>query len=167
MTTPLTEITTERFRLNINSMFESAFCKTSIHISKKKKTPLTSLNRKDGYRATIPYLRSQTTPTTWTLCTGAQGDIGTHPLPAMTQGALFSFSIAAARENANTNVRFNEAYLALRVEFDEDAAAHGVTSASEYAAVYEAILEREDIRGSRVGVWEVEDITDLKVVSKF
>lgn len=85
----------------------------------------------------------------------------------MTQGALFSFSIAAARENANTNVRFNEAYLALRVEFDEDAAAHGVTSASEYAAVYEAILEREDIRGARVGVKEVEDIKDLKVVSKF
>lgn len=165
MTTPLAEITTEQFRLNMNSMFESAFCKPSIHISKKlyPNQPY----RKDGYRATIPYLRSQTNPTTWTVCTGAQGDIGTHPLPAMTQGALFSFSTAAARENANTNVRFNEAYLALRVEFDEDAAAHGVTSASEYAAVYEAILEREDIRGSRVGVWEVEDIKDLKVVPKF
>lgn len=85
----------------------------------------------------------------------------------MTQGALFSFSTAAARENANTNVRFNEAYLALRVEFDEDAAVHGVTSASEYAAVYEAILEREDIRGARVGVKEVEDIKDLKAVPKF
>ncbi|OJJ57137.1 hypothetical protein ASPSYDRAFT_47429 [Aspergillus sydowii CBS 593.65] len=144
--TPLTEITTERFRLNVNSMFEAAFY---------------------GYRATIPYLRSQSNPTTWTLCTGASGDWGTHALPAMTQGALFSFSIVAARETADTNVRFNEAYLALRVEVDEDAAVHGVSSASEYAAVYEAILDREDIRGSRVGVWKVEDMKDLKVSPKF
>lgn len=85
----------------------------------------------------------------------------------MTQGALFSFSIVAARETADTNVRFNEAYLALRVEVDEDAAVHGVSSASEYAAVYEAILDREDIRGSRVGVWKVEDMKDLKVSPKF
>lgn len=85
----------------------------------------------------------------------------------MTQGALFSFATAAARENADTNVRFNEVYLALRVEFDEDAAVHGVNSASEFAAVYEAVLEREDIKSSRVVVANAQDINDFKVVPKF
>ncbi|KAL2803350.1 hypothetical protein BJX63DRAFT_412149 [Aspergillus granulosus] len=146
ITLPLTEITTERFRANMTAMFEAAFF---------------------AYRATIPYLLSQPNPTTWTLCTGSQGDIATHALPAMAQGALFSFATAAARENSETNVRFNEVYLGLRVEVDEDAAMHGVTRASEFAGVYEAILAREEIRSSRVSVERVEELKDIRFMRKF
>ncbi|CEL11651.1 hypothetical protein ASPCAL14751 [Aspergillus calidoustus] len=146
ITLPMTDITTERLRANMTAMFEAAFF---------------------AYRATLPYLLSQQNPTTWTLCTGAQGDIGTHALPAMSQGALFSFATAACRETAETNVRFNEVYLALRVEVDEDAKAHGVTSASEFAGVYEAVLGREEIRSSRVWVEKVEDLRNVRFTRKF
>lgn len=61
-----------------------------------------------AYRDTIGYLLEQDNPeSTWTICTGAQGDTATHALPAMAQGALFSMCLAAARENEKTNVRFN------------------------------------------------------------
>ncbi|KAL4941606.1 hypothetical protein BDV06DRAFT_194168 [Aspergillus oleicola] len=140
------DIATERLRANMNSMFEAAFF---------------------AYRDTITYLLEQNRPTTWTLCTGAQGDMGTFSLPAMAQGALFSFATAAARECAETSVRFNEVYLAFRVEVDEDAAKHGVTSASEFAPVYEAVLARPDISSARVLMNVVEDIEDIKFVSKF
>jgi hypothetical protein len=85
----------------------------------------------------------------------------------MSQGALFSFATAACRETAETNVRFNEVYLALRVEVDEDAKAHGVTSASEFAGVYETILDREEIRSSRVWVEKVEDLRNVRFTRKF
>jgi NAD(P)-dependent dehydrogenase (short-subunit alcohol dehydrogenase family) len=88
-------------------------------------------------------------------------------VPAMPQGALFSFATAASRENAETNVRFNEVYLCFRVEEDEGAAQHGVTSASEFASVYERLLERTDIRSSRVRVGTPDDIKDLKFARKF
>ncbi|KAL4954081.1 hypothetical protein BDW69DRAFT_144667 [Aspergillus filifer] len=140
------DITTERLRANMNSMFEAAFF---------------------AYRDTITYLQEQNNPTTWTLCTGAQGDVGTFSLPAMSQGALFSFATAAARECAETNVRFNEIYLAFRVEVDENAVKHGVTSASSFARVYEAVLAREEIRSARVLVKGVGDLEDVKFVSKF
>jgi hypothetical protein len=64
-------------------------------------------------------------------------------------------------------VRFNEVYLALRVEVDEDAKAHGVTSSSEFAGVYEAILDREVIRSSRVWVESIEDLKDVRFTRKF
>ncbi|KAL2786934.1 hypothetical protein BJX66DRAFT_311971 [Aspergillus keveii] len=146
ITLPMKDITTDRLRANMTSMFEAAFF---------------------AYRATLPYLLSQATPTTWTLCTGSQGDIGTHALAAISQGALFSFATAACRETAQTNVRFNEVYLALRVEVDEDARVHGVTSSSEFAGVYEAVLGNEGIRGERVWVERMEDLRDVRVTRKF
>ncbi|KAF7671880.1 hypothetical protein GT037_010103 [Alternaria burnsii] len=109
VSTPLTEITTEQLRYNFNIAFEMNFF---------------------AYRATIPYLLAQKHPTsTWTLCNGAQGETAFFPVPGMTQGALFTMSTAAARENEKTNVRFNEVYLCFRVEVDEQAEKHGVTCA--------------------------------------
>ncbi|KAK0649238.1 hypothetical protein B0T16DRAFT_324338 [Cercophora newfieldiana] len=144
---PLTEITTERLRYNMNVSFEANFF---------------------AYRDTIPYLREQNpTACTWTICTGSQGDMGIRPVPAMTQGALFSMSVAAARENAEGNVRFNEVYLSMRVEVDEDAAKHGVVSASEFAPVYELILASPEVRSSRVRVESKEDMKTLRYARRF
>lgn len=121
-----------------------------------------------AYRDTIEYLQEQNHPnSTWTICTGAQGDTATFALPAMTQGPLFSMATAAARENEKTNVRVNEVYLMFRVEVDEDAAQHGVSSSSEFASVYEGILANSEIRSSRVRVETPADFKNLKFTKKF
>ncbi|KAL6831795.1 hypothetical protein V8C40DRAFT_159731 [Trichoderma camerunense] len=144
---PLKSITTERLRKNMNMSLEANFF---------------------AYRDTIEYLQEQNHPdSTWTICTGSQGDMAIFALPAITQGPLFSMATAAARENEKTNVRVNEVYLMFRVEVDEDAAQHGVTSASEFAAVYEGILSNPEIRSSRVRVASPADIKDLKWAKKF
>nr|WNZ75421.1 hypothetical protein [Trichoderma harzianum] len=144
---PLKSITTERLRKNINMSLEANFF---------------------AYRDTIEYLQEKNHPdSTWTICTGSQGDMAIFALPAITQGPLFSMATAAARENEKTNVRVNEVYLMFRVEVDEDAAQHGVTSASEFAAVYEGILSNPEIRSSRVRVASPADIKDLKWAKKF
>ncbi|KAJ5782465.1 Short-chain dehydrogenase/reductase SDR [Penicillium paradoxum] len=145
--TPLQEITTEQLRRNMNASFEANFF---------------------AYRDTIGYLLEQNNPeSTWTICTGAQGDLALRPVPAMTQGALFSFATAAARENEATNVRFNELYLSFRVEVDESAVEHGVTKASYFANVYELMLATPEVRSSRVRVDDVDDIKKLKIQKKF
>jgi hypothetical protein len=121
-----------------------------------------------AYRDTIEYLYEQNHPdSTWTICTGAQGELAIFGLPAMTQGPLFSMTTAASRENEKTNVRVNEVYLMFRVEVDEDAAAHGVSSSTEFASVYEGILSKPEIRGSRVRVASAADFKDLKWAKKF
>lgn len=121
-----------------------------------------------AYRDTISYLVEQNSPiSTWTICTGSQGDVATHPVPAMTQGALFPMTKAAARENESTNVRFNEIYLSFRVEVDEDAVQHGVTKASAFGNVYEMILANAEVRSSRVRVDDVDDLKKLKYQKKF
>ncbi|RFU76454.1 nadp-binding [Trichoderma arundinaceum] len=121
-----------------------------------------------AYRDTIEYLLEQDHPdSTWTICTGAQGELAIFPLPAMGQGPLFPLVTAAARENDKTNVRVNEVFLMFRVEVDEDAAQHGVSSSSEFASVYEKILANPKIRGSRVRVAAPADIKDLKWTKKF
>lgn len=70
------------------------------------------------------------------------------------------------RENAETNVRFNEIYLNMRVEVDEDAEKHGVTKASDFAKVYEQILSQQDVRSSRVSVLKRQDIEVLQYKKK-
>jgi NAD(P)-dependent dehydrogenase (short-subunit alcohol dehydrogenase family) len=113
-------------------------------------------------------MREQNNPTsTWTICTGSQGDLAGFALPAMTQGALFSMCIAAARENDSTNVRFNEIYLGFRVEVGESAAQTGATKASDFGNVYELLLADTKIRSSRIRVQEVEDLKTLKYERKF
>ncbi|KAI9147166.1 hypothetical protein HJFPF1_13198 [Paramyrothecium foliicola] len=120
-----------------------------------------------AYRATIPYLIEQGNPnSTWTTCTGAQGDWGVYQMPSITQGAVFSMSAVAAYEQKETNVRFNEIYLSFRVELDDDADAHGVTRSSDFGEIYERLLERPDIRGMRVLALEPADIKDLKFEPK-
>ncbi|KAK8140246.1 hypothetical protein PG984_000312 [Apiospora sp. TS-2023a] len=142
----LKDITTAQLRDNMSRAFESNFF---------------------AYRDTIGYLLEQNQPATYTICTGAMGDLATWPLPAMTQGPLFSMATAASRENAKTNVRFNEIYLATRIEVDEDAKQYGVTTATEFASVYEAIMSRSEIRSSRVKIMAPEDIKDFKYERKF
>ncbi|KAL7900507.1 hypothetical protein HDV63DRAFT_284080 [Trichoderma sp. SZMC 28014] len=143
----LKDITTERLRKNMTLGFEANFF---------------------AYRDTIEYLYEQNHPdSTWTICTGAQGELAIFGLPAMTQGPLFSMVTAASRENEKTNVRVNEVYLSFRVEVDEDAAAHGVSSSTEFASVYEGILSNPAIRGSRVRVAGPADLKDLKWAKKF
>ncbi|KAK5688035.1 hypothetical protein LTS10_000013 [Elasticomyces elasticus] len=148
VTTPLQEITTERLRRNFNISFEANFF---------------------AYRDSIGYLLEQKdSPCTWTCCTGAQGDLDIFPLPAMTQGPLFSMATAAARENEKTNVRFNEIYLCYRVEVDSDAEQHSVTKASDFANVYEMVLDNADVRSSRVRVEnDKEDLKELRFARKF
>ncbi|KAJ0270559.1 hypothetical protein COL940_011578 [Colletotrichum noveboracense] len=126
-----------------------------------------------AYRATVPYLLDQGFPgTTWTMCTGAQGEWGLRVAPAVTQGALFSFAVAAARENEDTNIRFNEVYLAYRVQLEVEPGMtnfHGfpITTSREFAPVFEKLLNRTDIRGSRVKAVKPQDVIDLKFEKKF
>ncbi|KAJ5496911.1 Short-chain dehydrogenase/reductase SDR [Penicillium fimorum] len=144
---PLPEITTAQLRRNFNISFEANFF---------------------AYRDTIGYLLEQKNPaSTWTICTGSQGDLATHPVPAMTQGALFPMATAAARENESTNVRFNEIYLGFRVEIDELAVQHGVTKATDFGNVYEMILATPEVHSSRVRVDDVYDLKKLKYQKKF
>uniref|UniRef100_L7JAR7 Uncharacterized protein n=1 Tax=Pyricularia oryzae (strain P131) TaxID=1143193 RepID=L7JAR7_PYRO1 len=138
----LTEITTEAFRRNMTAGFEANFF---------------------AYRDTIGYLVAQNHPdSTWTLCTGAQGDLATFPLPAMTQGPLFSMATAASRENADTNVRFVEVYLAFLVQVDEVAAERNAVPSSEFGKVYAKILDDRAVRGARVWVQERGDMETLR-----
>jgi hypothetical protein len=81
----------------------------------------------------------------------------------MTQGALFPFTKAAARENEDTNVRFNEVYLCYRVENDADAVEHGVTKSSDFGNVFRMLLDAPEVRSSRVVVEnDKEDLRKLK-----
>jgi len=89
-----------------------------------------------------------------------------RPVPAITQGALYSMANAACRDNTGTSVRFNEVYLAMRVEVDSVAEQTGTHKASDFAAVYEQILARPEIRSCRVTVASADDFKDLKFAKK-
>lgn len=89
----------------------------------------------------------------------------------MTQGALFSLGVAAELENRETNLRFNEMYLAFLVIVDEDAvkepaAKMGAVKASDFARVYEGVLARDEIKGSRILLYGPNDIDTLRWESK-
>jgi hypothetical protein len=84
----------------------------------------------------------------------------------MTQGPLFSMANVASRDNAETNVRFNEVYLALRVEVDSVAIQHGTMKASDFSIAYEKILSRPEIKGCRISVHGREDLENLKYNKK-
>ncbi|KAL3703273.1 hypothetical protein TMatcc_010462 [Talaromyces marneffei ATCC 18224] len=144
--TPLQDISTEDLRQIMTVNFEWNFW---------------------AYRATIPYLLNQNdTRSTWTLCTGSQGDLGARAAPAMTQGALYSMANVACRDNYKTNVRFNEIYLALRVEVDESAAKNDTMKASDFAKCYAALLSDPGVRSSRVSVFGYDDLEKLKYETK-
>lgn len=119
-----------------------------------------------AYRATVPYLIEQGNPNaTWTLITGGAGDFGIAGVTAVSQGALYSLASVACLENAKTNIRFNEVYLCYRVDYDsvsEEKGNANCIKASDFARVYEGILANKDITASRVSVFGLEDVDDLK-----
>ena len=84
----------------------------------------------------------------------------------MTQGAMYTFATAATRELADTNVRFNEVYLNLRVLFDEVAEKTGMHKVSDFSKNYEFLLERPDVKGARVWVYSKEDLHELRFETK-
>ncbi|OJJ51441.1 hypothetical protein ASPZODRAFT_138535 [Penicilliopsis zonata CBS 506.65] len=117
--------------------------------------------------ATIAYLLEQNHSTsTWTLCTGVMGDFGMRAAPAFTQGALYSLANVACRDSEETNVRFNEIYIALRVEVDESAQRTGFFKASAFDNTFQEILTRPEIQSSRISVMEKRDMTELKFQEK-
>ena len=74
---------------------------------------------------------------------------------------MYSFSLAATRELADTNIRFNEVYLKLRVQFDEIAEGTWMTKVSDFAKHYENLLKRPDVKGTRVWVRSLEECKEL------
>ncbi|ATZ49135.1 hypothetical protein BCIN_04g03210 [Botrytis cinerea B05.10] len=139
--TPLTELSLNELRQIMSVNFESNFF---------------------AYRATIPYLLEQKKATSFTLCTGAQGDIGARAAPAISQGPLFSMANVACRDNTDTSVRFNEVYLNCRVEVDSSAAQTGAMKSSDFARSYTELLSRPEIKSSRIIVSTHDDLKDLK-----
>lgn len=116
----------------------------------------------------MPYLLEQGyADSTWTLATGSQGDLGTRAGPAITQGALYSMCISAARELAGTNVRFNELYIAPRVEVDSSAAKTGAMPSSTFAQVWQNVLEDKSATGCRVSVHNEQDLHKLALQPLF
>jgi hypothetical protein len=72
----------------------------------------------------------------------------------------------ACRDNYKTNIRFNEIYLATRVEVDESAATSGAMKATDFAKCYIALLSDPEIRSSRVSVCGHDDLENLKYETK-
>ncbi|KAJ0162903.1 hypothetical protein CTA2_3844 [Colletotrichum tanaceti] len=124
-----------------------------------------------AYRTTVPYLLEQGfAGSTWTVCTGAQGTLGQRAGPAITQGALFSFAVAAARETENTVVRFNEVYLAYRVQVEVDTPDFfgvPIQTSEAFSPLYQKVLDGADIKGSRVSAHGPQDVIDLVVKKLF
>ncbi|KAF6806997.1 short-chain dehydrogenase [Colletotrichum musicola] len=127
-----------------------------------------------AYIATIPYLLEQGyAGSSWMMCTGTQGELGLWAAPAVTQGALFSFAISAARELEDTPVRFNEVLLGYRVQQEVSPGVttfQGIvpmTTSIDFAPLYEQLIDRKDIKGSRVRVDSPKDVADLKFEKRF
>ncbi|KAF6791391.1 hypothetical protein CSOJ01_14370, partial [Colletotrichum sojae] len=128
-----------------------------------------------AYRVTVPYLLEKGLPnSTWTLCSGASGDIGLRAAAAITQGALYSLALTAARDNLETNIRFNEIYLAYRVQLEVDLSdkrqyvgLKHLQSARDFAPLYEKLLARTDIKSKRVDAHSPEDVVNLRFKTPF
>lgn len=121
----------------------------------------------------MPYLLEHGGPkATFTLITGAAGDFGMPPATAITQGALFSMANVAAKDNASTNVRCNEVYLAFRVDYDsvwetkEKTPGMDCVKTSDFAKSYEDILSRTDIKGCRQVLMKADDLKAPKYERK-
>jgi hypothetical protein len=121
----------------------------------------------------VPYLLEQNSPkATWTLMVGGAGDNGWAGVTAISQGALFSMANVACLENEKTNIRFNEVYLAMRIDYDSVVDEKGSggdwhrTKASDFAKVQEGIWANEEIRACRVSVLSPADIDTLNYKKK-
>ncbi|KAL0934919.1 uncharacterized protein CTRU02_209510 [Colletotrichum truncatum] len=122
-----------------------------------------------AYRATVPYLLKQADPSsTWTIMTGAAGELGTAGVTAVAQGALFTLANVGCRELAETNIRFNEVHLSFRVDYDSVAKQKGDGSvgSGKMAKHYENLLVRPDIKGARINLARPEDVNTLPFTKK-
>lgn len=74
----------------------------------------------------------------------------------------------ACRELADTNIRFNEVFLNLRVDYDAVAKEKGGGSmaASEFARHYEEILSRPEVNACRVSIRAPGDVRELRFEKK-
>ena len=116
-----------------------------------------------AYRATIPYLLEQGNPNaSWILQTGFQGEIALRAAPAMSLSALFGMATAAIRELKDTNIRFNEVRLGMRVETDAAAETHGSHKSSKYANVLEKVLNSPEMRDGLIRVLEPDGLENWK-----
>lgn len=91
--------------------------------------------------------------------------MGLAGITGVTQGALYAMAAAGAFENTKTNIRFNEVHLNLAVQYDTEAEKTQRVKASDFARVYQAILEG-DMKSTRITVKAVEDIDKLVVTKK-
>jgi len=103
--------------------------------------------------------------------TGGAGETGWGGVTGIAQGALFSMANVACLENAKTNIRFNEVFLAIRVDYDAVCEEKGNddwhrTKASDFARVQEGIWANEEIRACRVSVLSPADIDTLRFKKK-
>jgi hypothetical protein len=101
--------------------------------------------------------------------TGGAGTSGYAGITSIGQGALFSMANVACRElSGKSNIRFNEVYLNLRVDYDAVAKQKGgaAVGSSEFGRHYEELLRSGDIDGCRVTIESREDITNLKYQKK-
>jgi len=89
------------------------------------------------------------------LITGGLGFAGTT---AVSQGASFSLAVFACGENVSTNIRFNEAFLNYRVEYNSVCEGN----MSNFDRVYESTLQNKDIRACRVSVLGPKNIDNIK-----
>ncbi|KEF52255.1 uncharacterized protein A1O9_11495 [Exophiala aquamarina CBS 119918] len=123
-----------------------------------------------AYRATIPFLVEQgDANATWTLVTGGAGNQGIGGVTGISQGALYSLAAVACRELQKTNIRFNEAYLDYRVEYDENCEGEvnkWKMKASDYARIYEQILTHKDINACRVITESPRDVQTIRYEKK-
>jgi hypothetical protein len=74
----------------------------------------------------------------------------------------------ACLELSDTNVRFNEVFLNIRVDYDAVAKEKGPSSmgASEFAVHYEELLSRTEINACRVSIRAPGDVRELKFQKK-
>ena len=94
---------------------------------------------------------------------------GIGGITGISQGALYSMSAVACRELEKTNVRFNEAYLDYRVEYDEQCDGEGnewKMRSSDYAKIYEQILTQKDIEACRVITESPKDLKKIRYEKK-
>ena len=74
---------------------------------------------------------------------------------------MYAFSNAATRELADTNIRFNEVYLNLRVQPDEIAKGTWMTTVSDFSKNYELLLNNPGVKGTRVSASSADDFKKL------
>lgn len=72
---------------------------------------------------------------------------------------------ATAFEILNTNVRFNELYLNIRVDADSDATEHGAAKGPSLAKVYEAVFG-DNFRSQKIKVSTSDEISTLNLFPK-